>query len=94
MFVLWFYVSLSYVLECPLGYYLNKCSKKCSPPNYGEECQSVCQCPNKDCHFASGCPQHMETVTVYQRLSIIFKSYLKCYLFSCIFFDALKTKIC
>lgn len=52
-----------YLLGCPLGYYLNNCSTKCSPPNYGEECQSVCQCPDVYCHFASGCPQHVITFT-------------------------------
>lgn len=60
------------ILECPIGYYLNNCSKVCSPPNYGEDCQSICQCPYTDCHFATGCLQHVETVTGVQRLSIIF----------------------
>lgn len=55
--------------RCPLGYFLNNCSKKCSPPNYGEECQYVCRCPYQDCHFATGCPQRLETFTVYQHLS-------------------------
>lgn len=60
------------ILECPIGYYLNNCSKVCSPPNYGEDCQSICQCPYTDCHFATGCLHHVETVTGVQRLSIIF----------------------
>lgn len=68
-FIIWFVVVIC--LECQLGYYLNNCSKKCRPPNYGEECQYVCQCPNKDCHFATGCPPRLETVTVYQHLSIV-----------------------
>lgn len=60
------------ILECPVGYYFNNCSKVCSPPSYGDGCQSVCKCPFKDCHFATGCPQQMETVTVYGRLSTFF----------------------
>lgn len=71
MIVIKFYKSLLYVLECPLGYFLNNCSIKCSPPNYGEECQSLCQCPFEECHFATGWLQDVETVSVYQRLSIV-----------------------
>lgn len=59
------------ILECPIGYFLNNCSKVCSPPNYGEDCQFICQCPYTDCHFATGCPQS-SSVTGVQRLSIIF----------------------
>lgn len=60
------------ILECPIGYYLNNCLEVCSPPNYGEDCQSICQCPYTDCHFATGCSQHVETVTGVQRLSIVY----------------------
>lgn len=60
------------ILECPVGYHLNNCSKVCSLPNYGDGCQSVCKCPYKDCHFATGCPKQMETVTASRRLSTFF----------------------
>lgn len=60
-----------FVLECPTGYFLKNCSRECSPPNYGEKCQSICACPDEDCHFATGCLQHMDTVAGY-RLSSIF----------------------
>lgn len=60
-----------YVLECPIGYFLKNCSRECSPPNYGENCQSICTCPDEDCHFATGCLQHMDTVAGY-RLSSFF----------------------
>lgn len=67
MFALILYISLSlYVLECPLGYFLNNCSTKCRAPTYGEECQSLCQCPNVDCHYATGCPQYVHISTGYQ----------------------------
>lgn len=52
--------------KCPIGYYLKNCSKECSPPSYGENCQSICTCPNEDCHFATGCLQHMDTVASYR----------------------------
>lgn len=69
MFVKFNMLSL-FFLECPIGYYFNNCSKVCSPPNYGESCQSVCRCPYKDCHFATGCPQHIYTLTGNRLLSI------------------------
>lgn len=48
---------------CPPGYFLKNCSTKCRFPNYGEQCQSVCQCPIVSCHFATGCHQHVLTYT-------------------------------
>uniref|UniRef100_A0A8W8P170 Uncharacterized protein n=1 Tax=Magallana gigas TaxID=29159 RepID=A0A8W8P170_MAGGI len=45
------------------GYYRDNCPEKCSPPNYGEDCQSVCQCPDIDCHFVTGCFQNTGTLT-------------------------------
>lgn len=39
------------------------CSRKCSPPTFGEDCQSVCQCPNVECHFVSGCYKRPEKNT-------------------------------
>lgn len=72
MFVLFICISLSlYVLECPIGYYFKNCSKKCSVPNYGEGCQSVCQCPDNDCHFANGCSQHVTSYNGYQPQGIL-----------------------
>lgn len=72
MFVLFIFISLSlYVLECPIGYYFMNCSKKCSVPNYGEGCQSVCQCPHNDCHFANGCSQHVTSYNGYQPQGIL-----------------------
>uniref|UniRef100_A0A8W8NZT9 Uncharacterized protein n=1 Tax=Magallana gigas TaxID=29159 RepID=A0A8W8NZT9_MAGGI len=52
--------------RCPPGYHLKNCSKQCSAPNYGEECQSVCQCPDVYCHFAEGCSQHVNSYNSYQ----------------------------
>lgn len=53
------------ILECPLGYYGKECSEKCFPPTYGEDCQSLCNCPLKECHFVNGCVQRHLTTAEY-----------------------------
>lgn len=50
-----------------------------SAPNYGEECQSVCQCPSVYCHFATGCPQHDYASTDHQTQGILFLTGLLIY---------------
>lgn len=62
-----------------IGYYRNNCSEKCSPPNYGEDCQSVCQCPDIDCHFVTGCFQNTGTLTYHWQLSIVISSFYNNY---------------
>lgn len=57
-------------LECPIGLYSDNCSEKCSPPNYGEDCQSICQCPDVDCNFVYGCLQETGTLTKHWQLGI------------------------
>lgn len=52
-------MSLCPFQECPTGYHGKHCSRKCSP-TFGEDCQSVCQCPNVECHFVSGCYKRPE----------------------------------
>lgn len=55
--------------KCPLGYYGNECSEKCFPPTYGEDCQSLCNCPVKECHFVNGCVQRHLTSAEYTKLA-------------------------
>lgn len=69
--------NLKHFIECPIGFHSNDCSKKCIPPTYGEDCQSICSCPKYDCHFARGCLQDVETVTDDQQLSMFDLTFLK-----------------
>lgn len=62
-----------------IGYYRDNCSEKCSPPNYGEDCQSVCQCPDIDCQFVTGCFQNTGTLTYHWQLSIVISSFYNNY---------------
>ena len=51
---------LNIILECPRGFY-DDCSKKCTPPHYGEGCQSECNCAaGYYCHFADGCSKSIK----------------------------------
>lgn len=68
-FVCFFFVVMIF-LECPIGLFSDNCSEKCSAPNYGEDCQSICQCPDIDCHFVTGCLQDTKTLTTHWQLSI------------------------
>lgn len=67
---LFIYFFVLIFLECPIGLFSDNCSEKCSPPNYGEDCQSICQCPDIDCHFVTGCLQDTKTLTTHWQLSI------------------------
>lgn len=44
-------------------FHRNNGSKKCGYPVYEEDCQYICDCNKNDCHFVTGCSQHVTTVT-------------------------------
>nr|XP_022294243.1 uncharacterized protein LOC111104529 isoform X3 [Crassostrea virginica] len=55
--------------KCPTGYF-GDCSKRCTPPTYGEDCQSLCHCTQGFyCHFAYGCLPHINNETDHQQTS-------------------------
>lgn len=55
---------------CAIGYQGNDCTNKCVYPTYGEDCQSICQCSDDDCHFSSGCVLKTDIVTEAEQLSM------------------------
>ncbi|XP_056014747.1 uncharacterized protein LOC125676900 [Ostrea edulis] len=42
-------------IECDAGYHGLNCSLSCRFPNYGEDCQNLCQCRLELCSHISGC---------------------------------------
>ncbi|XP_062609721.1 uncharacterized protein LOC134271533 [Saccostrea cucullata] len=47
--------------ECESGYFGEDCSQICSYPNYGTECQYLCNCSPKFCSPFTGCVLPTET---------------------------------
>lgn len=45
--------------DCPVGYFGESCTDKCTPPSYGELCSDVCDCTL--CHHIFGCNETGET---------------------------------
>lgn len=53
-----FHIKIFFYLECPLGYYDSNCSKACSFPLYGKDCQSQCNCNYRLCDHKLGCTKY------------------------------------
>uniref|UniRef100_K1PHS8 Endothelial cells scavenger receptor n=1 Tax=Magallana gigas TaxID=29159 RepID=K1PHS8_MAGGI len=41
--------------NCPPGYLGQNCQERCRYPNYGIDCQGLCECEKKLCDVATGC---------------------------------------
>lgn len=52
----------SMCIPCKKGYHGKNCDTKCPPLFFGLGCQSLCNCPEKDCDYISGCRQLTEDV--------------------------------
>lgn len=50
------YLNLS-LPECSPGYQGPNCSYACRYPNYGDDCQSFCDCVELQCDHITGCRQ-------------------------------------
>ena len=47
------------ISECSPGYLGPNCSEICPYPNYGRECQEMCECEENRCDITTGCyPQN------------------------------------
>lgn len=51
-------------LPCAVGFKGNNCDAKCTFPTYGQDCQMVCPCSEKDCDFVNGCSRSLEVSSV------------------------------
>lgn len=42
-------------LACLSGYFGRNCSSQCQYPNYGQQCQNMCDCNVTECNHVTGC---------------------------------------
>lgn len=54
-----------------MGYHRSNCSETCIAPTYGEDCQLICECPDDECNFITGCSQNVGTVTDNRHLRML-----------------------
>lgn len=50
-----FYLFIYFKIACAVGFKGHDCGIKCTFPTYGQDCQMICSCSQKDCDFVYGC---------------------------------------
>lgn len=43
------------IADCSPGYVGSDCTEQCRHPNYGTDCQGLCNCSKEFCDIATGC---------------------------------------
>lgn len=75
------YLNLS-LPECSSGYQGPNCSYVCRYPNYGDDCQSFCDCVELQCDHITGCRQLSNVHDYALHLAIIIPDHWMIYLLS------------